>query len=56
MITVGSKWLGNDRNLFTVTAVVSDGVNAWVHYTGPAGQVYSCYLAAFRARFRYEAA
>lgn len=52
ILTVGSKWAGNDRKVFYIKAIVDIEGHTWVHY-GEYGtdREYSCYRESFLSRF-----
>lgn len=57
MIKAGSKWSGNERNIFRVIQVVELDGNTWVHYIKEdepedSNREYSCYEESFLSRFR----
>jgi hypothetical protein len=57
MIKQGSKWEGNDRNVFRVIQVIKIEDHTWIHYikeNAPeeATREYSCYEESFLSRFR----
>jgi hypothetical protein len=50
----GSKWRGNDRDVFHVIQTVELEGHTWVHYikeNAKNPQEYSCYLESFLQRF-----
>jgi hypothetical protein len=57
MVKVGSKWVGNENNIFRVIQVVEIEGHAWVHYIKEntpeeSTREYSCYEESFLSRFR----
>jgi hypothetical protein len=57
MIKVGSKWVGNENNIFRVIHVIELDNHTWVHYikdNAPedSNREYSCYEESFLSRFR----
>jgi hypothetical protein len=53
----GSRWTGNNGDLFHVLSVVELEGHTWVHYIkekAPEGsnREYSCYIESFLSRFR----
>jgi len=57
MIRQGSKWEGNDRDIFRVIHVIEIDDHTWVHYikeNAPEdnNREYSCYEESFLSRFR----
>jgi len=57
MVKVGSKWVGNEDNIFRVIHVVDIDSHTWVHYikeNAPedSDREYSCYEESFLSRFR----
>jgi len=51
IIKEGSRWLGNDRKVFTVISVVELEGHTWVHYRDNERE-YSCYQESFEQRFQ----
>ena len=48
----GSKWQGNERDIFVVLSTVVLENHTWIHYRKETtGQEYSCYLESFLSRF-----
>jgi hypothetical protein len=57
MVKVGSKWVGNEDNIFRVIHVIELDGHTWVHYIKENAQEdfnreYSCYEESFLSRFR----
>ena len=57
MIKVGSKWVGNENNIFRVIHVIDLDDHTWIHYikdNAPeeSTREYSCYEESFLSRFR----
>jgi hypothetical protein len=57
MIKVGSKWVGNENNIFRVIHVIELDDHTWIHYikdNAPEdlNREYSCYEESFLSRFR----
>jgi len=57
MIKVGSKWVGNENNIFRVIHVIELDDHTWIHYmkdNAPeeSTREYSCYEESFLSRFR----
>ena len=57
MIKVGSKWVGNEDNIFRVIHVVELDDHTWIHYikentSEDINREYSCYEESFLSRFR----
>jgi len=57
MIKVGSKWVGNENNIFRVIHVIELDDHTWIHYikdNAPEDSTreYSCYEESFLSRFR----
>jgi hypothetical protein len=57
MVKVGSKWVGNENNIFRVIHVIELEDHTWIHYikdNAPeeSTREYSCYEASFLSRFR----
>ena len=57
MVKVGSKWAGNDSNVFRVIHVVELDDHTWIHYikenaSEESNREYSCYEESFLSRFR----
>jgi hypothetical protein len=57
MVKVGSKWSGNEDNIFRVIHVIELDDHTWIHYikeNAPEDTTreYSCYLESFLSRFR----
>jgi len=57
MIKVGSKWVGNENNIFRVIHVIELDDHTWIHYikdNAPEDSTreYSCYEESFMSRFR----
>jgi hypothetical protein len=57
MVKVGSKWVGNENNIFRVIHVVELEGHTWIHYiknNAPeeSTREYSCYEESFLSRFR----
>ena len=57
MIKVGSKWVGNENNIFRVIHVIEIDDHTWIHYikdNAPeeSTREYSCYEESFLSRFR----
>jgi hypothetical protein len=57
MVKVGSKWVGNENNIFRVIHVIELGGHTWIHYiknNAPeeSTREYSCYEESFLSRFR----
>lgn len=50
----GSKWAGNDGDVFRVIDVVELDNHTWIHYikVDNTHREYSCYVDSFLARFR----
>ena len=52
----GSRWCGNDRDVFHVLSTIEIDGNVWVHYikenTLDEPREYSCYVDSFLSRFR----
>lgn len=50
---IGSKWLGNNGDIFEIDDVRNINGETWVFYTNTfTMQTYSCLTDAFQARFR----
>lgn len=50
---IGSKWLGNNGDIFEIDDVRNINGETWVFYTNTfTMQTYSCLIDAFQARFR----
>ena len=57
MVKVGSKWVGNENNIFRVIHVIELEDHIWIHYikdnaSEESTREYSCYLESFLSRFR----
>jgi hypothetical protein len=57
MVKVGSKWVGNENNIFRVIHVIELEDHTWIHYikdNAPeeSTREYSCYVESFLSRFR----
>ena len=57
MVKVGSKWSGNEDNIFRVIHVIELDDHTWIHYikeNAPEdlNREYSCYEESFLSRFR----
>jgi hypothetical protein len=57
MIKVGSKWVGNENNIFRVIHVIELDDHTWIHYikdNAPEdlNREYSCYEESFLSRYR----
>ena len=57
MVKVGSKWVGNENNIFRVIHVIELDDHTWIHYikdNAPEDSTreYSCYEESFMSRFR----
>jgi len=57
MVKVGSKWVGNEDNIFRVIHVIEIDSHTWIHYikeNSPEDSTreYSCYEESFLSRFR----
>lgn len=57
MVKVGSKWSGNEDNIFRVIHVIELDDHIWIHYikeNAPEdlNREYSCYEESFLSRFR----
>ena len=57
MVKVGSKWVGNEDNIFRVIHVIELDDHTWIHYikeNAPedSNREYSCYEESFLSRFR----
>ena len=57
MVKVGSKWVGNENNIFRVIHVIELEGHTWIHYiknNAPeeSTREYSCYEESFLSRFR----
>jgi len=57
MVKVGSKWVGNENNIFRVIHVIELDDHTWIHYikdNAPeeSTREYSCYEESFLSRFR----
>jgi hypothetical protein len=57
MVKVGSKWVGNENNIFRVIHVIKLDDHIWIHYikdNAPeeSTREYSCYEESFLSRFR----
>jgi hypothetical protein len=57
MVKVGSKWVGNENNIFRVIHVIELEDHTWIHYikdNAPeeSTREYSCYEESFLSRFR----
>ena len=57
MIKVGSKWVGNENNIFRVIHVIELDDHTWIHYikdNAPedSNREYSCYEESFLSRYR----
>ena len=56
MVKAGSKWSGNEGNIFRVIQVVELDGHTWIHYikenTTEENREYSCYEESFLSRFR----
>jgi hypothetical protein len=57
MVKVGSKWSGNEDNIFRVIHVVELDDHTWIHYikenaAEDLNREYSCYEESFLSRFR----
>ena len=57
MIKAGSKWSGNEGNIFRVIQVVELDGHTWIHYIKEnqpedSNREYSCYEERFLSRFR----
>jgi hypothetical protein len=57
MVKVGSKWVGNENNIFRVIHVVELENHTWIHYIKEnvpedSTREYSCYEESFLSRFR----
>jgi hypothetical protein len=57
MVKVGSKWVGNENNIFRVIHVIELDDHTWIHYikdNAPEdlNREYSCYEESFLSRFR----
>ena len=56
MIKAGSKWSGNEENIFRVIQVVELDGHTWIHYikenATEENREYSCYEESFLSRFR----
>jgi hypothetical protein len=57
MVKVGSKWVGNENNIFRVIQVIELEGHTWVHYikeNAPEelNREYSCYEESFLSRYR----
>jgi hypothetical protein len=57
MVKVGSKWVGNENNIFRVIHVIELDSHTWIHYikdNAPEdlNREYSCYEESFLSRFR----
>jgi hypothetical protein len=57
MVKVGSKWVGNEDNIFRVIHVIELDDHTWIHYikdNAPEdlNREYSCYEESFLSRFR----
>lgn len=52
----GSRWSGNDRDVFHVLSTIEIDGKVWVHYikenTLQEPREYSCYVESFLSRFR----
>lgn len=56
MIKIGSRWIGNEGNVFIVISNAEVDGNRWVHYRNDqTGQEYSCFEESFVSRFRENA-
>jgi hypothetical protein len=57
MVKVGSKWSGNEDNIFRVIHVIELDDHTWIHYIKEyapedLNREYSCYEESFLSRFR----
>ena len=57
MVKAGSKWVGNENNIFRVIHVIELDDHTWIHYikdNAPeeSTREYSCYEESFLSRFR----
>ena len=57
MVKAGSKWSGNEENIFRVIQVVELDGHTWIHYIKEdepedSNREYSCYEESFLSRFR----
>ena len=57
MVKVGSKWVGNENNIFRVIHVIELDGHTWIHYikdNAPeeSTREYSCYEESFLSRYR----
>ena len=57
MVKVGSKWVGNENNIFRVIHVIEIDSHTWIHYikdNAPeeSTREYSCYEESFLSRYR----
>lgn len=54
-ITAGSRWTGNNGELFMVISLYEDeNGNVWVYYRKEStGEEYSCWIDSFLQRFHY---
>lgn len=58
MIKEGSRWSGNDRDVFVVLHTIEQDGHTWVHYRSEkifengTPREYSCYQESFESRFR----
>lgn len=57
MVKAGSKWSGNEENVFRVIQVVELDGHTWIHYIKEntpedSNREYSCYEESFLSRFR----
>jgi len=57
MVKTGSKWSGNEENIFRVIQVVELDGHTWIHYIKEnepedSNREYSCYEESFLSRFR----
>ena len=57
MVKVGSKWVGNENNIFRVIHVIELDGHTWIHYikdNAPEdlNREYSCYEESFLSRYR----
>jgi hypothetical protein len=57
IVKEGSRWTGNNGDLFHVLSVVELEGHTWVHYIKEkapedSNREYSCYIESFLSRFR----
>jgi len=57
MVKVGSKWVGNENNIFRVIQVIELEGHTWIHYIKEnvpeeLNREHSCYEESFLSRFR----